>query len=126
MIEIGSTLIAVNRKLVKNKIFATEFWPLPFIKNISIVWDIVKNIGNYYKLREMIRNSGIQITRYYVWLNNIWKYIIHKSVRMVGCKIKGINELESRESKNSFVWLCSWKFTKLTLKSPSKKIDFCP
>ena len=28
-------------------------------------------------------------------------------VILVGCKIKGINELEARESKNSFVWLCS-------------------
>ena len=28
-------------------------------------------------------------------------------VILVGCKIKGINELEARESKNSFVRLCS-------------------
>ena len=28
-------------------------------------------------------------------------------VILVGYKIKGINELESTESKNSFVWLCS-------------------
>ena len=28
-------------------------------------------------------------------------------VILVGCKIKGINELDSRESKNSFVLLCS-------------------
>ena len=28
-------------------------------------------------------------------------------VILVGCKIKGMNELEARESKNSFVWLCS-------------------
>ena len=28
-------------------------------------------------------------------------------VILVGCKIKGINELEARESKNSFAWLCS-------------------
>ena len=28
-------------------------------------------------------------------------------VILVGCKIKGINEFEARESKNSFVWLCS-------------------
>ena len=27
-------------------------------------------------------------------------------VILVGYKIKGINELETRESKNSFVWLC--------------------
>ena len=28
-------------------------------------------------------------------------------VILVGCKIKGTNELEAREPKNSFVWLCS-------------------
>ena len=28
-------------------------------------------------------------------------------VILVGCKITGINEFEVRESKNSFVWLCS-------------------
>ena len=28
-------------------------------------------------------------------------------VILVGCTIKGINESEARESKNSFVWLCS-------------------
>ena len=27
-------------------------------------------------------------------------------VILVGCKIKGINELGARESKNSFFWLC--------------------
>ena len=28
-------------------------------------------------------------------------------VILVGCKIKGINELEAWESKNPFAWLCS-------------------
>ena len=28
-------------------------------------------------------------------------------VILVGCKTKGINELEARESKNPFFWLCS-------------------
>ena len=28
-------------------------------------------------------------------------------VILVGCKIKGVNDLEARESKNSFVGLCS-------------------
>ena len=55
----------------------------------------------------MIRNGGSQITKYYVWINNIRKYIFYKSIKMlvilVGCKIKDINELEARESKNSFV-----------------------
>ena len=44
-------------------------------------------------------------------------------VILVGCKTKGINELDARETKNSLVSLCSFK--RLTLKSPSKKIDFC-
>ena len=32
----------------------------------------------------MIRYGGSQITWYYVRINNIWKYIIYKSIRMVG------------------------------------------
>ena len=56
----------------------------------------------------MIRNGVGQITWYYIWVNNIWKYIIYKSIRMAShSKIKGINELQARESKNSFVWLYS-------------------
>ena len=51
----------------------------------------------------MIRNGGSQTSRYYVWINNIC--IIYKSIRTVvipvGCKITGINDLETRESKNS-------------------------
>ena len=42
-------------------------------------------------------------------------------VILVGYKIKGINELEARESENSFVWLCSLQLNRLTLKSPSRK-----
>ena len=30
----------------------------------------------------MIRNGCSQITQYYVWINNIWKYIIYKNIRM--------------------------------------------
>ena len=33
--------------------------------------------------------------------------VLERLVILVGCKIKGINELEARESRNSFVWLCS-------------------
>ena len=33
----------------------------------------------------------------------VWEWLVIP----VGCKIKGINELEAREAKNSFVWLCS-------------------
>ena len=44
---------------------------------------------------------------------------------LVRYKIKGINELEARESKNSFVSSCSLYFNKLTLKYPSRKTDLC-
>ena len=42
-------------------------------------------------------------------------------VILFGCKIKGINELEARESKN----LSGYAHYNLILKSPSSKIDFC-
>ena len=42
-------------------------------------------------------------------------------VILVGYKIKGINELEAREFKNSFAWLCLLQLNRLTLKSPSRK-----
>ena len=55
----------------------------------------------------MIRNNGSQITRYYVGsikFENILSIGVFKwLVVLVGCKIKGINELEARESKNSLV-----------------------
>ena len=38
---------------------------------------------------------------------NISVRVLKWLVILVGCKIKGMNELEARESKNSFVWLCS-------------------
>ena len=55
----------------------------------------------------MIKNGGSQITRYYVWyitLENVLSVrVLEWLVILVGCKIKGINELEAREYKNSFV-----------------------
>ena len=59
----------------------------------------------------MIRTGGSQITCYYVWIKNIWNIlsirVLEWLVILAGFKIKGINELGARESKNSFVWLCS-------------------
>ena len=49
----------------------------------------------------------------------IW--VLKWLVILVGYKIKVINDLEARKSKNSFVWLCSLKFKRLTLESQ----DFC-
>ena len=58
----------------------------------------------------MIRNGGSQITWYYVWYitfeNIISIRVLEWLVILVGCKIKEINELEAREFKNLFVWLC--------------------
>ena len=59
----------------------------------------------------MIRNGVSQITRYYVSGLITFKNILSVRVSewlviLVGCKIKGINELEARESKNSLVLLC--------------------
>ena len=55
----------------------------------------------------MIRNSGSQITRYYLsglkTFENISISVFEWLVILVGCKIKGINELEARESKGSLV-----------------------
>ena len=49
--------------------------------------------------------------------------ILEWLVILVGCQIKGISELKAKESKNSFVRLCSLQFNRLTLKSPIRKID---
>ena len=38
---------------------------------------------------------------------NISIRILEWLVILVGCKIKGVTELEARESKNSFVLLCA-------------------
>ena len=44
--------------------------------------------------------------------NKLSVRVLEWLVILVGCKIKGINELEARESKSSFVWLCSYKISK--------------
>ena len=55
----------------------------------------------------MIRNGGSRITRYYVrpitFENILYIRVLEWLVILVGCKIKGMNELEARESKNLFV-----------------------
>ena len=72
----------------------------------------------------MIRNCGSEITRYYagslIFENILSIRALEWLVILVGCKIKGINELYASETKNSLVGLCS-----LTLKPLGRKIDFC-
>ena len=55
----------------------------------------------------MIRDGRGHTTRYYVQINTFENML---SIRVLewlfilfGCKIKGINELQAKESKNSFV-----------------------
>ena len=48
----------------------------------------------------MIRNNGSQITRSITFENILSIRVLEWLVILVGCKIKGINELEARESKN--------------------------
>ena len=49
-------------------------------------------------------------------LSRIWYIVLEWLVILVGCEIKGINELDARESKNSFVGLYAHCNSKLLLK----------
>ena len=57
-------ILPVNWKFVYNKIFLIKFGSdlLPDLF-------VAKHIGNYWKLRQMIRTGGSQITQYYVSLD---------------------------------------------------------
>ena len=80
-----------------------KFGPVSFIDIRSIAWDIAKHIiENWGRWSEMVAVKSPHIMSGSI---TFWKYIIYVSIRivviLVGCKIKGINDLETRESKNS-------------------------
>ena len=55
----------------------------------------------------MIGNGGSQISRYYIWVSNIWKYIIYKSIRMVsyfGLRYIGYQTMKMLIYKNCLDW----------------------
>ena len=70
---------------------------LPNILGIIVNWGRWSEM-EIVKLPDIISGSRVFILfiRVLEWL-----------VILLGCKIKGINEVEARESKNSIVWLCS-------------------
>ena len=55
----------------------------------------------------MIRNGGSQINRYYVWIKTFENILSIRVLEwlflLVGCKMKGMNELEAGKSKKLVV-----------------------
>ena len=75
---------------------------------LMILPNILGIIPNWGRWSEMVAVKLHDIMSGSLTFENIlsirvleWLFIL------IGCKIKGINELEAGESKNSFVWLCS-------------------
>ena len=65
-------------------------------------------IANWGRWSEMVAVKLPDIMSGSITFENVLSIrVLEWLVILVGCKIKGINELEARESKNSFVWLCS-------------------
>ena len=65
-------------------------------------------IANWDKWSEIVAAKLPVITSGSIILENILSIrVLDWLVILVGCKIKGINELEARESKNLLVRLCS-------------------
>ena len=103
----------------------TKFGLVSFIDVRFIAWDIAK-LMSYWKLRQISEMLAVKLSDIMsrsIPFENILS-IIERLVILVGCKVKAINELEARESKNSLVRSCSLQFNRLTLKSPSRKTDF--
>ena len=69
---------------------------------------ILRTIENWGRWSEIVAVKYPDImSRSLTFENRFSIRILEWLVIMVGCKIKGINELEVRESKKSLVWLCS-------------------
>ena len=65
-------------------------------------------IANWNRGSEMVAVKLQDIMSGSITFKNILSKKVLKGLAiLVGCKIKGINKLEARESINSFVWLCS-------------------
>ena len=65
-------------------------------------------IANWGRWSEMVAAKLPDIMSGSITFENISSIrVLQWLVILVGCRIKGINELEARECKTSFVWLCS-------------------
>ena len=70
--------------------------------------NILEIIGNRDRWSEIMEFKLTDIISGSITFENISSIrVLEWLVVLVGCKIKGINELETRESKNSSDWLCS-------------------
>ena len=73
---------------------------------LSNILGIIENWGRWSELVAVelpdIMSGSI------IFENLLFIWVLEWLVILVGCKIKGMDELEARESKNSFVWLCSF------------------
>ena len=73
-----------------------------------ILLSILGIIENWGRWSEMVAVKLPDIMSGSIIFENILSIrVLEWLVILVGCKMKGINELEAKESKNSFVWLCS-------------------
>ena len=69
------------------------------------ILEIIENLGQW---SEMVAVKLPDIMSGSIKFKNIlYIRVLGWQVILIDCKIKGINELQARESKNSFVWLCS-------------------
>ena len=74
----------------------------------EILSNILGIIANWDKWSEIVAVKLPVIMSGSIILENILSVrVLDWLVILVGCKIKGINELEARESKNLLVWLYS-------------------
>ena len=72
-------------------------------------WDIIVNWGRWSEI-VVVRLSD-KMDGSITFENILSIRVLEWLVILVDCKIKGTNKSEARESKNSFVWICSWQFT---------------
>ena len=74
----------------------------------EILPNISKITANWGRWTEMVAVKLPDIMSGSITFENVLSIrVLEWLVILVGCKIKGINELEARESKNSLVSLCS-------------------
>ena len=65
-------------------------------------------IANWDRLSDMVTVKLSDIISGSITFENVlYIRVLEWVIILFGCKIKGINDLEPRESKYSFVWLCS-------------------
>ena len=75
----------------------------------GILSNILGIIENWGRWSELVAVELTDIMSGSITFENLlFIWILEWLVILVGCKIKGMDELEARESKNSFVWLCSF------------------